>query len=126
MVKIPNELLKALTTEEYYIYCALRYRYIEYTFKCTITSIDLLSQQTTFYKNQTKNKKYIKEILLSLHKQKYIQLKYEGKLKNNTELKIELYNVYPADKFTALDNRYMDIRDHQELYVLYHKTLATC
>lgn len=117
-IKIPNYIFDKLSPDEYYIYCRLRYDYIMYTSNCTKTNIDILSQQVIFYAHQTRNKNYIQQILSTLCTNNFINIHYEGELKNYTLLNVTFTDINPTSEYTILDNKFIDIDDPQALCVI--------
>lgn len=115
-IKIDNKLFDILSTQEMYVYCYLKYRYI-YQARYTETSIDILAENMSFVKDKSTNRKRIRDALLKLQQQGAININYKNKMKNNSALRI---NIPDTDKqqFTKLDYKYMSVEDHQELYVI--------
>lgn len=114
-IKLDNKLFDTLSTQEMYVYCYLKYRYI-YQAGYTETSVDILADNISFVKDKSTNKKRIRDVLLKLQQQAVINIKYKNKIENNSALRIDMPDT--DTQFTKLDYKYMNVEDHQELYVI--------
>lgn len=114
-IKLDNKLFDTLSTQEMYVYCYLKYRYI-YQAGYTETSVDILAENISFVKDKNTNKKRIRDALIKLQQQEIINISYKNKFENSSTLRINMPDT--DTQFTKLDYKYMNVKDHQELYVI--------